>query len=76
VISQNQEAFLQLLNNPEQAMQQQQQGQQGGGGMGGILPGMPPGMMMPPRGNPRQGGPPGAIHIQVTEQEKEAIERV
>ena len=80
VISQNQEAFLQLLNNPEHAMQQQQgQPQQGGGGMGGLLPGMPPGMMMPPRGSPRgpgQGGPPGAIHIQVTEQEKEAIERV
>ncbi|XP_065904490.1 UV excision repair protein RAD23 homolog A-like [Dysidea avara] len=80
VISQNQEAFLQLLNNPEHAMQQQQgQPQQGGGGMGGLLPGMPPGMMMPPRGSPRgpgQGGPPGAIHIQVTEQEKEAIERL
>lgn len=81
VISQNQEGFLQLLNNPEQAMQQAQQGQpqQGSGGMGGVLPGMPPGMMMPPRGSPRapgQGGPPGAIHIQVTEQEKEAIERV
>jgi len=40
-----------------------------GGGLGGI----PPGMVLPPRGNPR--GPP-AIHIQVTEQEKEAIERV
>jgi len=66
VISQNQEAFLQLLNNPEQQQGQPQQG----GGIGGL----PPGMMIPPRGNPR--GPPGAVHIQVTEQEKEAIERV
>ena len=40
----------------------------GGGGIGGL-----PAGMMPPRGNPR--GPP-AIHIQVTEQEKEAIDRV
>ena len=41
----------------------------GGGGMGGLLPGM----AIPPRGSPRG---PAAIHIQVTEQEKEAIERV
>ena len=58
-----------MLNNPEQAMQQQGGMPAGGGGIGGL----PAGMMMPPRGNPR--GPP-AIHIQVTEQEKEAIERV
>lgn len=72
IISQNQEAFLQLLNNPEQAMQQQGLGGMpaGGGGVGGLQPGMG----LPPRGSPR--GPPGAIHIQVTEQEKEAIERV
>lgn len=71
IISQNQEAFLQLLNNPEQAMQQQGLGGNPapGGGMGGL----PPGMVVPPHGSPR--GPP-AIHIQVTEQEKEAIERL
>lgn len=54
----------------------QQQGLGGmpaGGGGGGGVAGLPPGMGVPPRGSPR--GPP-AIHIQVTEQEKEAIERV
>lgn len=50
-------------------MQQQGGMPPGGGGIGGL----PAGMMLPPRGSPR--GPP-AIHIQVTEQEKEAIERV
>lgn len=52
--------------------------QQGLGGMpagGGGVGGLPPGMAIPPRGSPR-GHPGGAIHIQVTEQEKEAIERV
>ena len=45
--------------------------QAGGGGLPGVG-GLPPGVA-PPQGMPR--GPP-AIHIQVTEQEKEAIERV
>ena len=54
-------------------MQQQQGGMPAPGGLpaAGGIGGLPP---LPPRGNPR--GPPGAIHIQVTEQEKEAIERV
>ena len=51
----------------------QQQGLGGNPAPGGGMGGLPPGMVVPPHGSPR--GPP-AIHIQVTEQEKEAIERV
>ncbi|XP_048759936.2 UV excision repair protein RAD23 homolog B-like [Ostrea edulis] len=61
MISQNQERFIQMLNEPLEAGEVTDQAQGGGGGGGGL---------------PSAGGPPGSGFIQVTPSEKEAIERL
>ena len=62
VITENQERFVQMLNEPESG------GGGGGGGAGGVAPGGPAGA----RGSP--GAESG--YIQVTPEEKLAIDRV
>ena len=62
MITQNQQRFIDLLNAPD-ASGGGGGGGGGGSGEGGILSGQP-------------GMPPGTVAIQVTPQEKEAIERV
>ena len=64
VISQNPQAFIDLLNSPQPGPAGQAAGQAGGGAAG--------------QGAPPQGGAPFGMPmtIQVTPQEKEAIERV
>ena len=64
VISQNPQAFIDLLNSPQPGAAGQAAGQAGGGAAG--------------QGAPPQGGAPFGMPmtIQVTPQEKEAIERV
>ncbi|XP_077862716.1 UV excision repair protein RAD23 homolog B-like [Saccoglossus kowalevskii] len=66
LINQHQEQFIQMLNNPVGG-EQQSGGGGGGGGSGGGAP---------TSGGQVGTGPGGTSYIQVTPQEKEAIERV
>ncbi len=69
VISQNQQAFIDLLNEAEPPASGQPPAPGGAaGGLGQAVPGVPPGNLPP--------GAAGPMTIQVTPQQKEAIERV